>query len=72
MNGHSEEDGDRDLVSKERAGARRYSARQCDRLCPAGFSGSSLNFSDGRFTYIDVLHDFRLKIHPSGDAESRR
>ena len=57
MDGHSEEDGGRDLVSKEWSGARRYSAHQRDRLYTARVLSSSLSSLDGRFTGIDALHD---------------
>ena len=61
--------GGRNLVSKERAGALRCSTRQRDRLYPGGIASSSLNFSDGWFTRIDLVHNYRLEIHWSGDAE---
>ena len=71
VDGHVEEDEGRDIVSQEWAGARQYSARQRDRLYPVEFAGSSLNFSDGRLTEIDVLYGCRLGIHQIGDAEGR-
>ena len=68
---HSKEDVGRDLFSKERAESRWYSAWQSDRVYPVGFLGSTLNFSDGLFTGIDVLYDFKMRIHQIGDAEGR-
>ena len=65
------EGGGRDLVLKERAGFRHYSARLRDGLYPVGVSSSSLNFSGSPFTEIDELHGFRLVIHRMGDAKSR-
>ena len=63
MDGNSEEDRGRDLVSKERAGARRYSAQRRDRLYLIEVESPSLNLSDGRFTRSGVLHYCRLEIH---------
>ena len=66
---HFEEDWDRDVVSEERAGAQQNFERQRDRLYPAGFASSSLNFSDFRLTKMYVLHYCRLGIHRSGGEE---